>query len=555
MGTGTTLHTKPKSAGHVSNHGQAFFQPKLSINQPNDMYEQEADAIAEKVMRTSDSANPAAPFFKPAILQVQRKCAGCEEEEREVQRKEIGNGDINASIQTQHYIGSLSGGQALNKADRNFFEPRIGYSLGDVRLHTDSAAERSAKEIGALAYTHGNNIIFGAGQYQPGNDDGKKLLAHELTHVVQQNAHQPLNKIQRACGREIGVQTNCNGNSMEVPMRPRYLFEMNCDDFSAGNETDLRADAETYREGETIEIHGLASEEGTVEFNLNLSCARASKAKSIIEEVLMAKGISANLIVFSHGPQTGDRPINRSVAIVRAEIEIPEPTEEPEPTSEPAQCSGSFSDGRNETSDPDHDLDKNHHAGERSPDIIVYDNVLGESLALSDYYIGFFAGTAMESTTDDDDLYNHFISGNGGRINFVDSTDMSRIIGNEENFINFADAFEQDILTYFVANRTICGYDGDSYMAANGPGYFNDQFFAWAVMGGNSKVEARVFRNRAGGLDITYKIFDHYGAGVSDAWSYLPGLSALYYLQHFHGTFGKNYTPYIWSVEIKRTIF
>src|SRR6478609_4775931 len=87
---------------------QGFVQPKLSINQPNDVYEQEADAVADKVMRMGDNAAQNF-FFKPSISSLQRKCAHCEEEEKKAQRKEDGAGETMAGTSTENYISTLSG--------------------------------------------------------------------------------------------------------------------------------------------------------------------------------------------------------------------------------------------------------------------------------------------------------------------------------------------------------------------------------------------------------------------------------------------------------------
>jgi len=173
--------------------GRNFFQPKLSINQPNDVYEREADNMADNVMRISNDAIHQPGLNHTTISPVQRKCQHCEEEEKKLQRKEAGEPTIDAS--TENYISSLSGGKALEKNERSFFEPRMGCDLSNVRLHTDGNANQSAQNINALAYTHGNNIVFGPGQYQPGTDTGKKLMAHELTHTVQQTG-----SVQRAPG-------------------------------------------------------------------------------------------------------------------------------------------------------------------------------------------------------------------------------------------------------------------------------------------------------------------------------------------------------------------
>src|SRR5665213_237035 len=172
-----------------------FFQPKLTINQPNDIYEQEADAMADKVMRMTDKENMKQPFYKPAISFIQRKCERCEEEENRMQRKEMNDEEKTTNSGLEIYVGTLgSGGQTLPNEVRNFYEPRFGYDFSNVKVHTNSLAAKSAQSINALAYTSGNSIVFNEGQYAPDTDSGKRLLGHELTHVVQQQA----NTIQRA---------------------------------------------------------------------------------------------------------------------------------------------------------------------------------------------------------------------------------------------------------------------------------------------------------------------------------------------------------------------
>ena len=81
-----------------------------------------------------------------------------------------------------------SPGEPLDAKARAFMEPRFGHDFGDVRVHTDPTAAESAHAVNALAYTVGREVVFGAGQYRPNTEDGKRLLAHELTHVVQQTA-------------------------------------------------------------------------------------------------------------------------------------------------------------------------------------------------------------------------------------------------------------------------------------------------------------------------------------------------------------------------------
>ncbi|WPU91354.1 DUF4157 domain-containing protein [Mucilaginibacter sabulilitoris] len=173
-----------------------FFQPKLSINKPNDVYEQEVDHMADKVMRMPDPIQTERAFFSPALNGIQRKCQHCEEEEK-LQRKENSDAEIPGSNEFDNYVGSLgSSGQALPENSRQFFEPRFGQDFSNVRIHTDSVAAKSAQSINALAYTTGNNIVFNNGQYSPESESGKKLMAHELTHVIQQSATN-LSNVQR----------------------------------------------------------------------------------------------------------------------------------------------------------------------------------------------------------------------------------------------------------------------------------------------------------------------------------------------------------------------
>ncbi len=206
------------------NDGNVFFQTKLSINQPNDFYEQEADEVSEKVMRMSMSKIENT-FFKPANISsiksntnVNRKCTECEEEE--LQRKEDNNGELEANKELESFVGGLSsGGDALPNDTRNFFEPRFGYDFSNVKVHTNSEANKSAQSINALAYTSGKNIVFNKNQYSPETESGKKLLGHELTHVVQQGnwLNNNINKIQLSRESDmIDYYTSLLGNLDEA---------------------------------------------------------------------------------------------------------------------------------------------------------------------------------------------------------------------------------------------------------------------------------------------------------------------------------------------------
>lgn len=142
---------------------------KLPINDPGDRYEQDADRVAEHVMRAPDPRPQQAGQQKS--LESGRVVAGAA-------------GQIAAPSTVQEVLRSP--GQPLDSDTRAFMEPRFGYDFSRVRVHVDKAAEQSARDVNANAYATGHNIVFGAGRFAPKTREGRTLLAHELTHVVQQ---------------------------------------------------------------------------------------------------------------------------------------------------------------------------------------------------------------------------------------------------------------------------------------------------------------------------------------------------------------------------------
>lgn len=230
---------------------QQMLQPKLKIGAPNDKYEQEADRVADQVMRmpepqvqrqvepeeeeeetlqTKPLAEQITPLIqrqtepreeneeetlqaksltKPIMPLVQRQTEPMKEEEEEsLQTKTSSDQSPTISSSLHNRITALrGGGQPLPQSERAFFEPRFGADFSQVRVHTDSQANEMASTVNARAFTVRREVVFGAGQYQPSTSDGRRLLAHELTHVVQQNSLIPRNNYllaQRAISRGAG---------------------------------------------------------------------------------------------------------------------------------------------------------------------------------------------------------------------------------------------------------------------------------------------------------------------------------------------------------------
>jgi hypothetical protein len=141
----------------------------------------------EPTAQREQKRHPAAPSSQPrvsaghdAVLHLQRTA---------------GNAGVNAALAhdddeispVKDVVGS-GGGKPLDSETRSLMEARMGQSFGDVRIHTDGRASESAKGVDAAAYTVGTDVVFQSGRYQPNTPTGQRMLAHELTHVVQQKA-------------------------------------------------------------------------------------------------------------------------------------------------------------------------------------------------------------------------------------------------------------------------------------------------------------------------------------------------------------------------------
>ena len=160
-------------------------QTKLAINKLGDSYEQEADGMAEQVMRTPEPQLQRACPCGGGCPNCQTQQPGREHESLQTKRVQASDAGQIAAPPIVHEV-LRSPGQPLDPATRAFMEPRFGYDFSQVRVHTDSQAAESARDLDANAYAVGQNIVFGAGQFLPGTPMGQRLLSHELTHVVQQ---------------------------------------------------------------------------------------------------------------------------------------------------------------------------------------------------------------------------------------------------------------------------------------------------------------------------------------------------------------------------------
>jgi hypothetical protein len=191
-----------------SDDAKLMTKSALSVGAADDPYEQEADRVAAEIVSME---TPTAPSRLARSLQrkmVQRcscgkwlgmsakqvssgdddepMCEECEGKRGKVQRKATGEQSHRPAAPPLVHDVLSSGGRPLDRSVREYMEPRFGFDFSQVRVHTDEGASQSAQAVNALAYTVGGDVVFANGRYAPETSEGRRLLAHELTHVVQQ---------------------------------------------------------------------------------------------------------------------------------------------------------------------------------------------------------------------------------------------------------------------------------------------------------------------------------------------------------------------------------
>jgi outer membrane protein OmpA-like peptidoglycan-associated protein len=205
-------------------------QTKLAINKPGDQYEQEADRLSQQVMRMPEPQLQRACACGGGCPKCQAEQPGREHERLQTKRVQASDTGQIAAPPIVHEV-LRSPGQPLDPATRAFMEPHFGHDFSRVRIHTDAKAAESAWAIQANAYTSGQNMVFGAGQYAPTTPRGKSLLAHELAHVVQQGGARSV--IQRqAC-------PNRPANEVTQSRTPAGILPSNVEFNLAANQLDI----------------------------------------------------------------------------------------------------------------------------------------------------------------------------------------------------------------------------------------------------------------------------------------------------------------------------
>ncbi len=347
-------------------NGRLKAQTKLMVNTPGDVYEQEADRVADHVMRAQDTlaggrASALDISRLPAISPTMQSQAENEEEKAMLQAKSEDVSGAPQSADADTLVGrALQGsGQPMPETVRARMDRAFGADFSAVRLHTGGDATAAASAIQARAFTTGNNIVFGAGEKRLHTQVGQRLLAHELTHVVQQGGvRAPVqNRLRASSAPHPTIQRTPdspdNTQSKDAPaasQQKKYeldAFALNKSNLTSDHKEKLKEYVEAIKKVLTanpqanIKIVGHTDTSGTPDTNTTIGQSRADTVKN----ALVDGGIAEDRIITVASMGEGQLKVetddgvkeakNRRVEIEIVGVKAPAPVK-PE-TTEPAK--------------------------------------------------------------------------------------------------------------------------------------------------------------------------------------------------------------------------
>ena len=296
-------------------------QTKLAISTPGDQYEQEADRVADQVMRMTATDSSDAPTSGGSDLR----------------RKEM--------MDEAPMNGLRSRGEPLPESVRTFFEPRFGHAFGGVRIDTGPRAAQMARAINARAFTVGNYVAFAPGQYAPDTDQGNRLLAHELTHTLQQTSHTKVHRLRLSGAKEgddedtlVTETANDTHTVMRAPAvdglaatslvqrTPGLLIHRAPDEESLEDEADKITERDAEQEWSATSP-GITEQEKPGERFLIMNFAvgqaplKPEHEKFLLETVYFGTLTSdpmAKIVIVGHADSTGRKRFNQQLSSKRA---------------------------------------------------------------------------------------------------------------------------------------------------------------------------------------------------------------------------------------------
>lgn len=569
-----TRQSHPKMLS-IESSNQRLLQKKSDIDSDGDLLEREADQVAGQVMRMPDPA-------------VQRKsncscgatCPTCTANSNThlgLMRKEANTGSASFAAPSTVSDAVRSPGQPLDAATRAFMEPRFGHDFSRVRIHNDGKAAESARSVDALAYTVGDHVVFAKGQYSPNSQSGQRLLAHELTHVVQQR--KAGKRIQRARNHELEndpttapamscpvATTSPSGVSLDITFG-RGSYALSPDEITGID--NFVHNWHSTAVAEPVRIDGYASIDGSPATNWPLSCQRAEAvAHALMHPSDGSPGIPAdNIELFANGEteqfSTGLAPNRRATVHIPSSPSAP-PT--PTPTPTPSQLNvvpcrslpkqifnrGGCGSGSDFTH---HDFPSLSGVG-RAGRALVWqaDNLSTDFRLRNDMRteLGVLGGSEGFR------MVSHFAGGTGSKLTHDSTSPLGGDALSSPTFrsLNTAVASEIDTRLRSMAGSGTVDCNALNLTGATLPAVsfgFSDTWRLKGIIGGTQGLRIRMTRFRVDpatrrySIGLQYLICDDFGVDTSDLYS--PGLAAFWVLQHRRS----GNLPFINELDLSKT--
>ncbi|HEU4432000.1 MAG TPA: DUF4157 domain-containing protein [Pyrinomonadaceae bacterium] len=247
-------------------------QTKLTVSNPHDSAEREADRFADQLMRAPESQSD---------VDLQAKPAGT-------------SAAPEATEEVESYVnGVKGGGQPLSASSHEYFSSRVGYDFSNVRVHTDSRANESARAINAKAYTIGNDIVFATGQHSPDTQQGQRLLAHELAHVVQQSGSHASRTVQRSV-QEAPFPGGGKADDVRAGEHLLWNFDIGQHKLRPEHAAPLKKIAAEIKAALTRDPSALIDIEGQASFTGTRNDELSTKRAESVKKALVDQGIAAD---------------------------------------------------------------------------------------------------------------------------------------------------------------------------------------------------------------------------------------------------------------------
>ncbi len=307
-----TSDTSTHGTSHSARKPFIRIQAKLNVGEANGPHEKEADSVADRVVNKNGIFGNK-PFFSPAPV-VQRY-----QESTNIQQnanKQEGNKGVSPTLE-QNLKSSNGSGVAMESETKNKMEAGFGADFSKVKIHNDSNAVQMNKELGAQAFASGNNIYFNEGKYNPSSKEGQHLLAHELTHTIQQGGKIQKKEIDNSTGvtsndPEFNIEVGFNAfipNTLNAPVyEDNKAWKREPNPFSGKL---FSSDDRTYSQNGSSRI----SQKGILKFKGTELISRVSEKSIGLSEQADPVYKITGLTPIHYGSDTGGNPIKEIVGI------------------------------------------------------------------------------------------------------------------------------------------------------------------------------------------------------------------------------------------------